>query len=405
MRVLLVNKFLVRRGGVETYVLDLGRLLQEAGHEVQYFGMDDSRKLVGNDWGIYAENVELGGGQGVSRIKDVPNTIRSRRNYTLMSQLLEAFQPDVVHFNNIHYHLTPSVIQAAACYRANVNKSVTLVQTMHDYHAIAPCDGLFSNRNFELCEKCLDGKVFRCFINRCVRGGYAKALVASAEGAYWNHARAYNELDVAICPSNYLRQRYDSSSVFYSPTIHLTNFSNVERRKYPKDRYFLYFGGYYRNKGVETLLNILSRHPEIDFHFAGDGHYRDRMHELPNVTDHGFLSGEELREVVGKALLAVLPSEWPENSPFSVIEALCSGTPVLGANIGGIPELVEGGVTGELFRFRDIDDLENKLVTLWNNSPALQRYAEGCEGFEPMSPSHYLEEITDIYRGTIRSHV
>ena len=125
MKILQVSKFLVRRGGVETYLLDLGSLLENAGHEVQYFGMDDPNKLVGNKWGIYAPAMELGGAQGLDRVRDIGRSIDSVENGRRMARLLDAFQPDIVHFNNIHYHLTPSVIRAAFEYKSRSNHPVS----------------------------------------------------------------------------------------------------------------------------------------------------------------------------------------------------------------------------------------------------------------------------------------
>ena len=104
MKILQVSKFLVRRGGVETYLLDLGSLLSAAGHDVQYYGMEDTNRVVGNDYGIYAPAIELGGRQGVSRVLDVANTINSKAVFKSFSKLLDSFQPDVIHLNNIHYH-------------------------------------------------------------------------------------------------------------------------------------------------------------------------------------------------------------------------------------------------------------------------------------------------------------
>lgn len=397
MKVLQVSKFLVHRGGVETYLFDLGALLEDAGHDVQYFGLDDPGKVVGNRWNIYAPNMELGGKQGLSRVKDVARTIESAENAKRFSELLNAFQPDVVHFNNIHYHLTPSVLEAAVRYRRNAKKHISLVMTMHDYHSIVPCDGCMNNRSYEICDECLDGHFLRCAVRGCTRGGRAKSFIAAAEAYWWKRRRIYAGLDVAICPSNYMKKKFDRVPEFAGRTVHLPNFTNLERRTYEKNRYVLYFGAYNRDKGVATLLDIARRHPEIRFKFAGKGPLASSMQEMPNVEDLGFNTGEVLRSIVGRATLAVMPSECLENSPFAVLEALCSGTPVLGANIGGIPELIDDGVTGELFEFRDEEDLEEKLISLWNDPDRCARYSRNCAEFEPMSSGKYLARLMGIY--------
>ena len=398
MKILMVNKYLRRRGGVETYVLNLGALLKENGHEVQYFGMDGEDRLVGNDWGIYAPDMELSGHQGCSRLFDVPSTVNSRENANLISQLLEAFRPDVIHFNNVHYHLTPSVIEAAAAFRARARRPVSLVMTMHDYHLVVPCDGCMDNSSYEVCDRCLDGHYLRCALRGCTRGGRAKSVVAALESTYWHCKGTYRYLSRIVCPSLCMKRKFDRSPDFIGRTVHLPNFTSINRRKTAeKGRYVLYFGAYSRDKGVCTLLSVAQRHPDILFLFAGSGSLAESMRGIPNVRDLGFLEGDVLDSIVSQASLVVVPSEWLENSPFTVLEALSAGTPVLGANAGGIPELVDDGVTGELFRFRDESDLERRLVALWNDPAKLSRYSENCVSFEPMSPSHYVDEIERVY--------
>jgi glycosyltransferase involved in cell wall biosynthesis len=397
MKILQVSKFLVRRGGVETYLIDLGQLLKSVGHEVEYFGMDDAERVVGNRYGIYAPPIEFGGNQGLSRIADVRRTIDSKAAADAMARILLEFQPDVVHLNNIHYHLTPSVIEAAYAYKASAGRPIGIVMTMHDYHSIVPCDGCMNNRTYEICDKCLDGRYWRCAIRGCTRGGRAKSAVASMEAAYWARKHVWAKLDCVICPSMYMKQEFDRVSDFTGRTVHLPNFSNLERRTYEKERYVLYFGAYNRDKGVATLLEVAKRHPEIEFRFSGRGPLAPSMRSIPNVCDLGFNTGEKLHAIVGRAALVVVPSECLENSPFTVIEAFCAGTPVLGARIGGIPELVEDGVTGELFEFRNSADLERRLVSLWNDQEKCAHYAANCVRFEPMSGRHYLSELMSIY--------
>lgn len=149
------------------------------------------------------------------------------------------------------------------------------------------------------------------------------------------------------------------------------------------------------------MLDIAEKHPEIEFRFAGRGDYSERIDSLPNVVDLGFNTGEDLKEIIGRATLSVLPTEWLENSPFAVLEALCCGTPVLAANVGGVPELLADGVTGELFAFRDDEDLERRLVSLWNDPERCARYAQGCVDFEPMSVETYLDLLAKTYEEAI----
>ena len=112
-------------------------------------------------------------------------------------------------------------------------------------------------------------------------------------------------------------------------------------------------------ENTKNLLYIVGTGPcleEIE-------HYL-KEHNITNVKLLGFKSGKELTDIVGNARAVILPSEWYENCPFSVMESQMYGTPVIGADIGGIPELIQEGKTGELFESGNVeqeifDDIRN----------------------------------------------
>ena len=81
---------------------------------------------------------------------------------------------------------------------------------------------------------------------------------------------------------------------------------------------------------------------------------------LSNIKNVGFQKGEALEKLIREARFSIYPSEWYENCPFSVMESQMYGTPVLGANIGGIPELIQVGKTGELFESGNAEESEEK---------------------------------------------
>ena len=62
MKILLVNKFLYQKGGAETYVFKLGETLKKHGHSVQYFGMENSKNIVGNKLGEYVSDIDFNEG-------------------------------------------------------------------------------------------------------------------------------------------------------------------------------------------------------------------------------------------------------------------------------------------------------------------------------------------------------
>ena len=152
----------------------------------------------------------------------------------------------------------------------------------------------------------------------------------------------------------------------------LCNFIDVEKcRKddYSKDDYYCYVGRLSHEKGVATLIEAAARLP-YKLKVIGGGPLLEQLkiknEQLKgNVELLGYRQWEEIKEIAGRARFTVIPSEWYENNPLSVIEAECIGTPVLGARIGGIPELIEEGVSGMTFESGSADDLTEKIKAMF----------------------------------------
>ena len=109
MKVLMINKFLYPKGGAETYTLALGKMLQIHGHDVQYFGLNNKKNTVGNQIGVYVKDIDFS--KGIRKNLSAPfRIIYSSEARRKIRMVLDDFQPDVVHLNNIQYHLTPSII-------------------------------------------------------------------------------------------------------------------------------------------------------------------------------------------------------------------------------------------------------------------------------------------------------
>ena len=105
----------------------------------------------------------------------------------------------------------------------------------------------------------------------------------------------------------------------------------------------------------------------------------DKVNQIQNIANRGFLIGEELKQAIQKAKFSIYPSEWYENCPFSVMESIEYGTPVLGARIGGIPELIDEEETGELFESGNEVELVQKIESLWENDEKLKLYSDNCQ--------------------------
>ena len=114
--------------------------------------------------------------------------------------------------------------------------------------------------------------------------------------------------------------------------------------------------------------------------------------------------GEALIELIGSARFSVFPSEWYENCPFSVMESQYYGTPVIASNMGGVPELLEDGETGELFAAGDQEELKGKIRELWNNREKLDAYTKKCREKRFQEAPEYAEQLVKEFRRLLESH-
>ena len=398
MKILMVNKFLYPNGGSETYIFKLGKYLISKGHEVQYFGMDHEERCVGNHVGAYTSNMNFHGGSKLSKLTYPIKTIYSTEARRKIRMVLDDFRPDVVHLNNFNYQLTPSIILEIKKYEKETNKRVKIVFTAHDYQLICPNHMMNNPNTNENCEKCLGGNFENCIKGKCIHGSIAKSITGAMEALYWNTRKVYKHIDSIICCSEFLKSKMDSNPIFREKTIALHNFiENVEWKEVEKKGYILYFGRFSQEKGIKTLIDVCKLLPNIQFVFAGTGPLEDEVNSIPNIKNLGFQTGEALENLIREARFSIYPSEWYENCPFSVMESQMYGTPVLGANIGGISELIEKGKTGELFEHGNSVQLKQIIEKLWNNKQLTQKYSENCKNIKFDTLEQYYEKIIKIH--------
>lgn len=393
MKILIVNKFLHPNGGSETYIFKVGKWLQENGHKVEYFGMEHEGRIVGNSVNAYTTNMDFHDGSMLSKLTYPFKTIYSKEARQKIRKVLDNFRPDVVHLNNFNYQLTPSIILEIKKW----DKNCKIVYTAHDGQLVCPNHLMRNPNNHKNCEKCLNGSFINCFKNSCIHSSKAKSLIGTLEAEYWNLNGVYKNIDSIICCSEFMKTKLDSNPILSKKTVALHNFiDRVEWKDTEKKDYALYFGRYTEEKGIDVLVNACKELPDIKFIFAGKGPLESKVNGVSNIENVGFQSGLELENLIRNAKFSICPSSCYENCPFSVMESQMFGTPVLGANIGGIPELIKVGETGELFKSGDKNDLVHKIKLMYNSD--INKYVSYCRNTKFKSIDEYCNVLLNIYK-------
>lgn len=401
MKILIVNKFLYPNGGSETYIFKLGDALRENGHEVQYFGMEHEGRCVGNTANAYTTDMDFHGGSKLTKLVYPAKTIYSIEARKKIRLVLEDFQPDAIHLNNFNYQLTPSIVLEIRKWEKQVKHPVRIVFTAHDYQLMCPDHMMRNPQTKQNCEQCAGGKFINCVKGRCIHGSRVKSMIGAAEGYFWKMKGVYKQLDAIICPTRFMKSKMDINPLFAAKTVVLYNFIEpVDVRESEKKPYVLYFGRFSEEKGIKTLVSVCMELPDIHFVFAGSGPLEEKINTVANIENVGFQNGSVLRKLISEAKFSVYPSEWYENCPFSVMESQIYGTPVLGANIGGIPELIQQGKTGELFASGNKEELKRRIEALWSApDTVLSAYSKQCQIARFDTTQQYCDKIVKVYQG------
>ncbi len=403
MKILLVNKFLYPNGGSETYIFELGKQLRKMGHEVQYFGMEHEGRIVGNRVKSYTSNMDFHSGK-LQKLFYPFKIIYSKEARKKIRLVLDDFAPDVVHLNNINFQITPSILYEIKDYEKKNKKSVRIVYTAHDYQWVCPNHMMMIPSTGALCFACRGGKFGACTKNRCIHNSRIKSLLGTIEAEYYKRRKSYEMVDTIICPSAFMKEQLDTDAVLQKKTIMLHNFvtpAEMEdeigtwetiKSRLP-ERYVLYFGRFSEEKGVKTLLKVCQNMTDVSFVFAGTGPLTEEVSRIPNIRNVGFVRGEALKKLIAGAEFSLYPSQWYENCPFSVMESQLYGTPMIASSLGGTPELLQDGVTGELFEAGNAVELKEKIARLWEHPEICEKYRENCKNIKFDTIEEYCGKI------------
>lgn len=347
MKVLLVNKFHYRKGGSETYYFTLAEALERRGHEVVFFAMQDrENNLPCKQESYFVSNASVRGGIK-SKLNMALHLTYSRQAYANMKRLLTEKKPDLVILNLVHRQLTLSILDAIREY----DPKLPIFWTMHDLIAVCPAYSMRDGRG-QLCEKCLQGSFRPCVENRCIKGSLPMSVLAKYEADFIRRKRWYDQVTLYICPSEFYRAKLTEGRFTSRPIVTLRNPlppDTVYEDGGEDQGYVLYFGRLSPEKGVGMLIEAakLCGCPLVILGTGPlEGALKAQAGNCPHISFGGFQTGKALTDYVKNSRCVALPSQWYENGPYSAMEAMAMGKPLIVSDNGGLPELVEDGVNG-----------------------------------------------------------
>lgn len=356
-RLLSINSYHYRRGGADAVYLDHAALMEELGWENAFFSMHHPLNQP-SPWSKYfVDEIQIGHQYTlVEKVVKATKVIYSFEAQRKLQGLIADFRPDIAHLHNIYHHLSPSILPVLK------RAGIPAVMTAHDLKIACPNNKMLTRNG--VCERCKVGRYHQVVLNRCVQDSLAASTIVAAESFLHRWLQSYrNNLDKIIVPSRFYIAKlvewgWPADMFTYVPNY--VDASRFEPVFAPGD-YFVYLGRLSFEKGIETLIRAAAA-ARVPLKLVGTGPIEEKSKRLAaelgaQVDFVGYRTGPDLQAVVRACRAAVLPSEWYENSPISVLESFALGKPVIGARIGGIPEMVRHRETGWQFESGNVEQL------------------------------------------------
>lgn len=406
MTILLVNKFLYPRGGDATSLLFTGALLAKKGHDVFYWGMQHPANPVYPYQDYFVSHIDYERTSSLpQKCKAIGTILYSFEAKQKFTALIQKIKPDIIHLQNFAHQISPSILDVVARY------NVPTVMVMCDYKMVCPVYTLL--RDGVPCERCRGKRFYHCFLNRCAKRSFSKSLVSMLE-MYLHHAilHIYKHIDMFIAPSVFLKNKVVEMgfTLPVAQVYHAIDYRGYTPQYSSSGKTICYFGRLSAEKGLVTLLDAM-KGLDAQLIIVGDGPLKATLEEkiraekITTVTLAGHKTGEALKDIIRNSRFVILPSEWYENNPISVLEAFALGKPVIGARIGGIPELVIEGRTGLLFTPGDAQDLGAHIISLMRRPQDIETFGRNARSFleENCNPERYYQQLLSVYDRAVQA--
>jgi len=382
MKILLVNDYSIMVGGAEKYLIDLNNLLKYNNHITRIIGSKQKNSYLSFLSRVFSLNW-----------------------YFKTKKIIKEFKPDILHINSCSWVISPSPIIVAKKF------NIPVVCTVHNFHYVCPNTWMMkSEKNI-----CKSNFSFYCTYANC----YPRKLKIKKFLNYFKvliHRKILKKyVDIFICPSkiltNYMKKTLKINNVVYNPNF-VKNYSIKDNAL--NDNYFLYVGRLSKEKGVDILIKAFSKLNENNYNIklkiVGSGIEKENLIDLcsklnlNNSIDFlGFVNEKKLKELYQGSKAIIMPSFWMENNPIVGLETLSFGKPLIGSNIGGIPELIIDNKTGYLFNPGNDGDLFNKMKNLLDDNKNIEMGNNAKKFyFKNFTPEIHIKKIMDIYNSVIK---
>jgi len=407
MKVLLINNYHYRRGGADVVYLNTYELLKEKGHDVFCFSSKNDKNDINGINPYFINEVKF---LKVSLLQKAMNFLRFFYSFSsrkMLRKILNNKNFDVAHVHTYKGMFTSSIL------RELKKQNIPIIFTAHDYGLMDPHNALLDG-NFEISENTIKKSAFYTVIDKANRNSYLYSFISYLEYSFGNLLFDYDKnFNKVICVSKFAFLKHQQSKRFDFKLAHLYNFFpklfSIEPSK-NRGKYFLFFGRLSKEKGFSTLIEAWKNaniNQELWIVGSTEASLNNelKVENTENIRFLGYKKGEELFSIISNSSFVIVPSEWYENNPLTIIESYSYGKPVIGSKVGGIPELIMDNETGYKFEMKNTQQLTDLIIKASSiSNEEYEQMSKNARSFaqDNFSPEKHYKKLIGIYKEVLK---
>ncbi len=419
MKIIIVNYRYFVSGGPERYLFNVMDLLEKNGHEVIPFSVKNKLNKPSSYDSYFIDPVGDADEVYFSEYKktDVRTIIRSfsRMFYSFeakkkLDTLIKAVNPDLIYVLHYQNKISASIFDAAK------NNKVPVIHRISDFGQICANALFYRPIQKDICERCLTGTKFNAVKNKCVHDSYIYSSIKAASLKFQEMIGITKKVQAFVVPSKFTLEKLHLHGFPMKQLVHIPSFFNFEfinkSLQVSYEPFALYIGRIEPEKGLMSLVkafeNTAYNLKIIGFSNTGfeeelKDYLKDKKHDIEFLGKKGF---DEIQSYLSKCAFTLVPSEWYDNFPNTLLESFAFRKAAIATNTGSLKELVIDNETGLLFKLKDVEDLRSKIKYLFEN-PGINKQL-GENAFDKLnkeySSTEHYKKLMGLFKKVVDDH-
>jgi len=311
-----------------------------------------------------------------------------------LNQLIRVVKPDIIYVLHYQNKISASIFDAAK------KSKIPVVHRISDFGLICSNALFYRPIQKDICERCLNGSRMNAVVNKCVHDSRVYSFIKAASLKFQQTLKIREKIQFFVVPSLFTIEKLKIYGLPASKVAHIPTFFNFqsisEAPEISYEPFALYIGRIEPEKGLRTMVKAFEG---TGFNlkiigFSASGFDDELKNYLKNKNENieflGRKSFNEIQDYLRKCAFTIVPSEWYDNFPNTILESYAFRKCVIATNIGSLKEMILNGETGLLFKIKDYGDLREKITYLFNNSDECRRL--GSNAFARLSTEYSEKE-------------